>query len=183
MNEMSLSRLYRRLMSQRAQPAMNVDDLVEVVAPSAGADDDARRDRVVAGLAQSPPHADLARLLHALQPASETLVRDVRDSRRSAHPTRVREPRVAAGARRGHRTHPLRWAGGIAACLSIALGLWSWHHADTTRRADIAMHSAPASDRIFTSNDVIFASSDAARRQKSDYRGSGDEVFRGHFSG
>lgn len=188
MNEMSLSRLYRRLISERAQPAVNVDDLVEVVASSAdaGAVDEARRERIAADLAQSPPHADLARMLHALQPVSESLARDVRDSRQPAlHPARVREQRIAAGARRGHRVHRLRWASGIAACLSVALGLWSWHHVETARHAEIAMHGASASvsDRIFVSNDVIFASSDNTHRRKQNSGASGDELFSSHFSG
>ena len=179
MNEMSLSRLYRRLTSDRAHDAVSVDDLVDVAA-SATVVDAERRDRVAADLAQSPPQADLARLLRALQPVSESFAKDVRDAHRSAHPTRVREHRIAAGARRVQR---LRWAGGIAACLSIALGLWSWHHADTSMHTGLAAHSAPAADRIFTSNDVIFASSSDAHRQTRALGGRGDELFRGHFSG
>jgi hypothetical protein len=185
MSEMSLSRLYRRLVSERAQPAVDSADLVAVAAGSASADeiDSARRDRVVASLAASSPHADLARMLHALQPASESLAEDVGERGRSAHPARVREQRVAAGARRGHRVHRLRWAGGIAACLSVALGLWSWHHEDAQQHAVIATRSASASDRIFASNDVIFSSSSDAHQQEHRNGGRGDELFRGHFSG
>lgn len=188
MNEMSLSRLYRRLTSQRAQPAANVDDLVDVAARSVGASaiDDVRRARVATSLAESPAQADLARMLHALQPASESLAQDVRDSRRSAaHPSRGREQHVAVGARRGQRVHRLRWAGGIAACLSIALGLWSWHHADVSQQAAVAaaMHSAPSADRIFVSSDTIFTSSSDAGRQTQSFGARGDELFRGHFSG
>ena len=188
MNEMSLSRLYRRLTSQRAQPAVSVEDLVEAAAPSVGAGsiDDARRTRVATHLAESPPQVDLVRMLRALQPASESLARDVSDSRRStAHPPRGREQRVAGGARRSQSVHRLRWAGGVAACLSIALGLWSWHHADMAQQAAVAaaMQRAPSTDRIFVSNDTIFTSSSEAGRQKQHVGGGGDELFRGYFSG
>ena len=185
MNEMSLSRLYRRLTSQRAQPTVDVDDLVAVAPAPAGADevDSARRDRVAASLAVSSPHADLARMLHTLQPVSACLAEDVRERGRSAHPARVREQRVAAGARRGHRVHRLRWAGGIAACLAVALGLWSWHHDDAQQHAAMAMQSAPAGDRIFASNDVIFSSSSDARQQEHRNSERSDELFHGNFSG
>jgi hypothetical protein len=186
MNEMSLSRLYRRLMSERAQPAVDVDDLVAVAASSIGADriDSARRDSVVASLAKSSKYADLARMLGALLPASESLATDIRMRDHSAHPSRLREQRIAAGAKRGHRMHRMRWVAGIAACLSVALGLWSWHHEDVSRPAVTAMRSGvSSSDRIFTSNDVIFASSNDSHRQMQRYGGSGDELFRGNFSG
>ena len=187
MNEMSLSRLYRRLTTQRAQPAVSVDDLVAVAVPSVGAGpiDDARRARVVADLTQSAPQSDLARFLRALHPVSESVARDVRATHRSAHPMRGREHRVAAGARRERGVHRLRWAGGIAACLSIALGLWSWHHSDMSQQAAVAaaMHGAPSTDRIFVSNDTIFTSSSDAGQQKQAIGARGDELFRGHFSG
>lgn len=187
MNDMSLSRLYRRLTSQRAQPAVSVDDLVAVMAPAAraAAIDEPRLAHVATRLAQSPAQADLARMLRAMQPDSESLARDVRATRRSAHPVRLPDQRVAAGARRSRGVHRLRWAGGIAACLSIALGLWSWHHADPSHQAAVsaAVHRAPSTDRIFASNDTIFASSSDAGRQKQGMDSRGDELFRGHFSG
>lgn len=184
MNEMSLSRLYRRLMADRVRDTVSVDDLVDVASSASPVEvDTGRRDRVAAALAQSPQQSDLVRFLRALQPISESLADDVRDARRCAHPTRVREQRFAAGARRVHRGQPLRWVGGIAACLSIALGVWSWHHEDTSMHASLAAHSAPLRDHIFTSNDVIFAPSSDAPRQAPAQGGHGDELFRGHFSG
>ena len=185
MNEMSLSRLYRRWVSQRAQPAVDAADLVAAAARPARAEeiDSARRDRVVASLATSSPNADLVRMLRALQPASEALAETVGERARWAHPAHVREQRMAAGARRGHRVHRLRWAGGIAACVSVALGLWSWHHEDARQHAAMAMRSTPVSDRIFVSNDVIFSSSSDAHQQERGNGGRVDELFRGHFSG
>lgn len=70
MNELSLSSLYRRLVSERPQD-----------------DTDAA-------------HSHLARMLRALQPESEALADKVNERRRAAHPVRQREQRVAAGARR-----------------------------------------------------------------------------------
>lgn len=187
MNEMSLSRLYRRLTAQHAQRAASLDDLLELVSPRAGAAaiDGARRARVAADLAQSSAQSDLARMLRAMQSDSESLAREVRDARRMAHPARLREQRVAAGARRGCGVHRLRWAGGIAACLSIAIGVWSWHHTDISQSTAVAtaLHAAPSTDRIFASNDTIFASSSDAGRRSRTNSGRGDELFSGHFSG
>lgn len=188
MNEMSLSRLYRRLTSQREHPVANVDDLVDIAAPSAGVDtiDAERRARVAARLAESSAEVDLARMLRAMHPVSESLARDVRDSRRAAvHPPRGREQRIALGTRRSRHVRGLRWVGGIAACLSIALGLWSWHHADEAPQASVAaaVRSAASSDRIFVSSDTIFSSSSDVGPQTQSLGRRGDELFRGHFSG
>jgi len=177
MNEMSLSRLYRRLVSARPQPAIDAVDLAD-----AGEMSQPRRDALAAKLATSTEYADLARMLGALKPTSQALSEDVAAERRvAAHPARTRELRPAAGARRAHVRH-LRWVGAMAACLAVALGLWSGG-ADQRAPTNVAATSKPAAvkDRIFTARDSIFASSSDSRRPPVDRRG--DELFRANFSG
>lgn len=183
MNEMSLSHLYRRLVSQRAQPVVSAEDLVDLVAASRdpSAMDPVRRERVLADLAQSRAHIELARLLNALQPASEAMAQQVREVRRSVHAPRHRDQRIAAGARRGRQARGLRWVAAMAACLSVAIGVWSWHHSDV-QQPIAATHNAPLPDRIFTSGDTIFAASDSSHL-KSSIGDHADELFRGNFSG
>ncbi|MEO6690063.1 MAG: hypothetical protein ABIS07_10450 [Dokdonella sp.] len=145
MNEMSLSGLYRRLVSERPQDNADV------------------------------AHANLARMLRALQPESEKLAEQVSERRRTAHPVRQREQRVAAGARRNH----VRWAGSIAASLAVVFGLLTWQGARIHTNANVAMSTAPAPDRIFTTRDHIFASTVDTKLAG---HARGDELFRGSFS-
>lgn len=180
MNDMSLSRLYRRLVSTRPHPAVDDAELVDALAPEApAAEVDARRAATIEKLASSPAHSALARMLRALRPESEALASQVNERRRVAHPLRQREQRVAAGARR----HPVRWAGSIAAAMALAFGLVTWQGTQTQHRDNVAAASskgAASSDRIFTSQDRIFAFSvDAASGAHS--RAS-DEMFHGSFS-
>lgn len=187
MNNMSLSHLYRRLMSSREQPLVDAQELASVLdADSYASVAVERRDAVAAALSTSPGQADLARMLKALEPASAALAEGVEKSRRSAHPQRLRSARPAAGARRG-LAHPLRWAGGIAACLAVTLGLSLWHvEKGQHERNHIASFEqsvhppAAAADRIFTSEDVIFASMDKAHHRPSQH--PSDELFRGSFA-
>ena len=145
MNEMSLSSLYRRLVSERPQ-----DD------PDAA-------------------HSNLARMLRALQPESEALADKVNERRRTAHPVRQREQRVAAGARR----NPVRWAGSIAASLAVVFGLLAWQGSRVQTDSPVASSTAPAPDLIFTSSDHIFASNGDVKPSRHT---RGDELFRGSFS-
>lgn len=179
MNDNSLSRLYRRLTSARSVDVA-ADDLVATVSGEADA---ARREAVAARLAASAPEADLARLLNALQPASAELAEGVR-RRGSAHPQRSREARPAHHARRvSHR--PLRWVGGMAACLAVALGIVGvWHgKMDAPRDHDVVASAsrAQAPDRIFTSQDRIFSSNDAPGHHAPSKHGA-DKLFRTDFS-
>ena len=179
MNEMSLSRLYRRLVSARPQPAIDASDLTDGSEMS-----QPRREALAAKLASSTEYADLARMLGALEPVSRALAEDVAAERRvAAHPARVRELRPAAGARRSHARH-LRWAGAMAACLAVALGLWSGR-VDQRGPLHVASTAKPAAsaDRIFTSSDSIFSSSSEARNERPNRHDKGDEVFRASFSG
>jgi hypothetical protein len=125
---------------------------------------------------------DLARMLRALQPESEALAADVARLQRPAHPLRARAVRVAGDARRGS-ARPLRWVGSLAACLALVVGVFALRGQQEAHWNNVtaAAGTAALPDRIFTSNDVIFASSDhAARRPIA--TSAGDEVFHTDFS-
>lgn len=177
MNDNSLSRLYRRLTAQRGETVEA--DAAELSAVVAGEADASRREAAAAKLAASARHADLARMLRALQPASAELADGVR-RRGSAHPQRSREARPQHHARRASH-HPLRWAGGLAACLALTLGVVGvWHGSRNGGMHRDTVASVQKPDRIFTSQDRIFAASDDAAHRGSN---AGDELFRGDFSG
>lgn len=180
MNDMSLSRLYRRLVSSRPQPDVEAADLVSVADDGARALSERHRDAVVAKLADSARHADLTRMLRALKPESEALATSVGEQRRAAHPQHARGQRPAAGARRGH-LHGLRWAAGMAACLAVVLGLWSREHADVAQGVVAGSRTTTLPDTIFASNDRIFSTVDDSRHRGAPSH-RGDEVFRGGFA-
>lgn len=176
MNDMSLSSLYRRLASAQPLPEIEGTDLAAVASAQASGLSARHQDAVVAKLAGSAKYADLARMLRALEPASEALAADVGGVRRNAHAPRGRELRPAAGARR-HQGH-LRWAGVAAACFAFAIGVGTWRSIESRHQAAVAQSASPAADRIFASNDRIF--SDA--RSGGESRQHRDEVFRGGFA-
>jgi hypothetical protein len=181
MNDMSLSSLYRRLTSARVRVDVDATELVDALAPTGGADAE-RRAAMAAKLAASRPYARLARMLRELRPASEALAGKVNERRHAAHPARQRDLRPAAGARRVHAPH-LRWASGIAACLAVVFGLWSWHGSELQSSGGVAMSTETAAskpDRIFTTQDKIFASSGDAGVHG--HARDSDELFRGNFS-
>lgn len=183
MNDMSLSSLYRRMTARAASPGV---DATELAAAAAGADHlpADRREAVVAALAASPAHASLARMLRELRPESEALAEAVRDRRHAAHPLRGRETRIAAGARRHHgHGHGLRWVGAVAACFVFAFALTFRQGEAPTHWNDVAASASSAAlpDRIFTTRDRIFASSDdAPRGNGGDARG--DQLFQANFA-
>lgn len=123
------------------------------------------------------PEAELGRLLRELQPESEALAAEVARLQRPAHPMRGRDVRVAAGGRR--RAAPARWIGAIAACLALAVGVFSLHESRGQRWDNVAgaADSVSLPNRIFVSSDRIFAASN-----DSVAPASGDEIFRGRFS-
>ncbi|HEU4662500.1 MAG TPA: hypothetical protein VFS55_00570 [Dokdonella sp.] len=142
MNDMSLSRLYRRLAAER--PAL--------------------------------PEAELGRLLRELEPESDALAAAVAALRRPAHPVRERGRRLAAT----RRPAALRWVGSLAACCALVVGAFALHGHRAARWNDVASSAASAravpADRIFSSNDRIFAAN-MPREAKH-----GDELFRTDFS-
>jgi hypothetical protein len=124
--------------------------------------------------------ARFTRLLAELAPESAALAESVNQSRRHApHPMRTREIRTAHAARR-RQAHPLRWMGGIAAAFALAFGVLGWH-GDQRDWSDVAasVHSAPMTDRIFTSQDRIFVASDDARGTSGR---QGDQLFHADFA-
>jgi hypothetical protein len=124
------------------------------------------------------PEAELGRLLRELQPESEALAAEVARVQRPSHPLRARELRAATGGRR--RAAPARWIGALAACLALAIGVFSLRELHTERWSNVAgaAHSISQPERIFGSNDRIFAASNDRVTLLP-----GDELFRGSFSG
>ena len=176
MNTMSLSRLHRRMTTDAAR---DVDADALLAALEGRPADAAKRTAAVAALADSAAHADLARMLGALQSESETLAADVRRVR-TAMPARAQRER-----RHGHASR-VRWAAPLAACMTLVVAVFAFHergarhHADAWSDVVASTHSVAQHDRIFTTRDEIFSSSeDAARRVAGVQR---DEVFRSDFS-
>jgi hypothetical protein len=123
------------------------------------------------------PEAELGRLLRELQPESEALAAEIARVQRPAHPQRGRDVRVAAGGRR--RAAPARWIGALAACLALAIGVFSLngpgdHHWNNVAGA---ARSISLPEPIAVANDHIFAASNDAVAPAP-----GDEIFRGRFS-
>jgi hypothetical protein len=176
MNDRSLSSLYRRLICARPAADVGADDLAAL---AGGTLAEGRRADLAEHLATAPGHADLARMLRALRPHSEALASGVEQRRRGAvHPLRVRE---TAHARHAHFRR-LRWAGALAACLVVALGVWSRHEDSALPQVAVSVRETPQTDRIFTSSDVIFAASGDRHGRTRASRNHGDELFRGNFS-
>lgn len=176
MNERSLSRLYRRLHAARPHAALDAHDLVDAVAHAAGSATRVgeHHDAVVAELASSPVHADLARVLRALEPESERLAQQVEAARGSVVALAPRQQHKPAGT----HSRPLGWIGAIAAGVMVAFGAWSWHAEQRAPHSgDVAATTMP--DRIFTSQDHIFASSDAPQGHGAHHH---DELFHADFS-
>jgi len=178
-DDRSLSRLYRRLAA--ARPPMGAG-AGEVAAAMGGEPLDAKRQAALAqALGDSPAHVRLAGMLDALRAESGVLAADVAAVRapRPAHPSRLRPVRTAVAApRRAH--YGVRWAGALAAGLALALGIGTWQQqreaAPTVARIT---HPATLPDRIFVSNDHIFAALDAPAQRPAPAR---DRLFRSNFS-
>lgn len=122
------------------------------------------------------PEAELGRLLRELEPESQALASAVAALQRPAHPVRLRERRPAHAA--GHRPAALRWVGSLAACCALAIGAFALHGHQATRWNEVASSSTTtiAPDRIFSSNDRIFASNLPHASVRS------DELFKTDFS-
>ena len=162
MNDLSLSSLYRRMTGRAVDTNIDADAFCSAASGSALPAD--RREAVAAVVARSSAHAALARMLRALEPESSALATAVAAKPHVAHPSRSRDTRVAAGARRPQQgRHRLRWVGAIAACfvfafaLNVRQGEAPVHWDDVAASAD----SVALPDRIFTTQDRIFAAVDA----------------------
>jgi len=120
------------------------------------------------------PEAELGRLLRELEPESEALATAVAALQRPAHPARLRERRFAAA----RRPAALRWVGSLAACCALVVGAFALHGHQAARwNVASSSNSTPAAtDRIFSTNDRIFASNLPHESVRS------DELFRTDFS-
>ncbi|MBA8889783.1 hypothetical protein FHW12_004030 [Dokdonella fugitiva] len=120
------------------------------------------------------PEAELGRLLRELEPESEALATAVAALRRPAHPARLREHRFAAA----RRPAALRWVGSLAACCALVVGAFALHGHQAARWnvASSSSSTPAAADRIFSTNDRIFASNLPHETVRS------DELFRTDFS-
>ena len=174
MNRMSLSRLHRRM---TADAARDVDADALLAALEGRPADAARRTAAVEALAESSAHADLARLLGALQADSEALAAGVRRAR-TAMPARAQRERRHGQASR------VRWVAPLAACMTLVVAVFAFHERGAQHRPDTwsdvaaATHSVAQHDRVFTNRDEIFSSSDDERHAAA----RPDEVFRSDFS-
>ena len=176
MNTISLSRLHRRM---TADAVREVDADVLLAALEGRPADAARRTAAVEALAESSAHADLARLLGALQADSEALAAGVRRAR-TAMPARAQRERRHGQASR------VRWVAPLAACMTLVVAVFAFHERGMSHREkawnDVAAstQSVARRDRIFTTRDEIFSSSDDGAHHAAAARP--DEVFRSDFS-
>lgn len=181
MNTKSLSSLYRRM---TANTVRGVDADALLAALEGRPADAGKRTAAVDALADSAAHADLARMLGALQSDSETLAADVRRVR-TAMPARAQRER-----RHGHASR-VRWAAPLAACMTLVVAVFAFqergafhergtqHRANTWNDVVASTHTVVQHDRAFTNRDEIFSSSDDTARHASALP---DEVFRSDFS-
>jgi hypothetical protein len=175
MNDMNLSRLYRRLTGTNAI-SLVADDLV---AASEGALAPERRETVARGLGESSAQAKLAHVLRDLASDSDALATDVARIRRDTAHRRPQRTERRVGAHR-RIAASLRWAAGMAACLVAVVGLWTLRHAE--------MQQAPVHRPALVRADVIFSTRDTISNFSMDGASApanarGDHLFRGDFAG
>ena len=180
MTDKSLSRLYRLSTRSRVGAAAQFD-ADTLVALAAGTLATESRSQVMSALADSPAHADVVHLLRDLECASAELSQACGERTVVAHARMGRQRQHAAPASRFR--NGMRWSG-LAACLSLAFGVWAWqaHQQQADSAQFAAMEVAMKPDRIFTSQDQIFtARIDAAHSQP--VRTHADGLFQADFNG
>ncbi|MBL0162861.1 MAG: hypothetical protein IPP82_04165 [Xanthomonadales bacterium] len=175
MIEQSLSKLYQQMSLQAQAGSAELFDGETLLAAAAGTLSGDRRDEVAARLSRSPLQTDLVRMLHELAVDSAVVADAVNERCSIAHSRGGRRLRHNGGNAPRHSTR-LRWVG-LAACLMLVFGfvLWQPH---SSQPADGDTMAATKPDRIFTSQDRIFAANDASASQ-----GVGDSVFQSSFNG
>ena len=94
MTKPSLSQLYQSLTSEQTLSARALIDVDTALRAARGRVVPHEREEVAAALAGSAAHADLVQFLHALEPASAELARDLAHSG-AAHERRGRAPCAA----------------------------------------------------------------------------------------
>lgn len=175
MIEQSLSKLYRRMNVQAQAGTAELFDADTLVAAASGTLSGDRRDEVAARLSRSPAQTDLVRMLHELA-ADSAVVADAVNARASlAHVRGGRRVRHVADIARRHVVS-IRWVG-LAAGLVLAFGFVIWQP-QSDQLADNAITAAAKPDRIFTSQDRIFAAADAPATHIVS-----DAVFQSDFNG
>lgn len=175
MIEQSLSKLYRRMNVQAQAGTAGMFDADTLVAAAAGTLSGDRRDEVAARLSRSSAQTDLVRMLRELA-ADSTIVADAVNSRASlAHVRGGRRVRHVAITARRHAAS-IRWVG-LAAGLVLVFGFVFWQP-QSGQLMDEGMTATVKPDRIFTSVDRIFASTDAPAPHSVS-----DGVFQSDFSG
>ncbi|HVH32964.1 MAG TPA: hypothetical protein VM847_02500 [Tahibacter sp.] len=158
----SLSQLYQSLTSEQTLSARALIDADTALRAARGRVVPHERDEVATALAGSAAHADLVQFLHALEPASAELARDLAHSG-AAHERRERGHRAAQGAR------PRRWQfGAVAAGVVAALALFIARTGPVTQQPFQA-HVAPA-DR----GDEIF---NGSLERSVAHQAGGDRIF------
>ncbi len=175
MIERSLSNLYRRMNVQAQDGWADLIDPDTLVAAAAGSVAGDRRDEVAARRSRSPVQTDLVRLLHELAADAAIVAEAVNVRAPLAHGRGGRRLRHGADKARRH-AGSIRWAG-LAACLVLVAGFVFWQPHDG-QLTDEGMTAAARPDRIFTSQDRIFAAADAPAPMDI-----GDGLFRSDFNG
>lgn len=167
MNKPNLARLYRRFTRSRSQPLPEVDALVAL----AEGDHSEQTERLLSDVARSGPHADLLRFARALQPESARLGAELERAFEAAAPRHrggSRAPRIAAAPNRF-----VRVAASLAACLLVAVAVWTVQQSRIAPPAPVAAVKAVRPDRIFAG---------LGAEQRGPGRGS-DAIFHGTFNG
>ncbi len=155
--------------------AAELFDADTLIAAAGGTLSGDRRDEVAARLSRSPAQTDLVRMLHELA-VDSAVVADAVNARHSlAHSRDGRRVRHIGGNAPRHLIK-LRWVG-LAACLVLVFGFVIWQP-QSDQLADSGATAAAKPDRIFTSQDRIFASTDAPAPHSVS-----DGVFQSDFNG
>lgn len=170
MTKRSLSELYREMNAHAPLSARALIDSETAVRASRGRVVPHERLEVAGALATSTAHADLVRLLRALEPASADLAQSLAQTA-PVHEHRERHQRVAHGRRHGERGW--QW-GALAASLVAAVALFAARgniHGIGDEAAFAKLHSQPA--------DSIFGSALETRFAHHDKQ---DVITRGNFN-
>ncbi|UXI67612.1 hypothetical protein [Tahibacter amnicola] len=181
MTKPSLSQLYREMTAAPTLSARALIDAETAVRASAGRVVPHERDAVAAALAGSAAHADLTRLLRALEPASTDLARSLAHAA-PVHEVRERHTRSARGRRGEERGW--QW-GAIAASLVAAVALFAARSGqpELGNQSVLARMQDKSADEIFSGGaESRFAQADVIYRF-TDGEGVTDRIFASNGSG
>jgi hypothetical protein len=184
MTERSLSELYRKLNAHAPLSSRALIDSETAVRASRGRVVPHERLEVAGALAASTAHADLVRLLRALEPASTELAQSLAQSA-PVHEHRERHQRVAHGRRHGERGW--QW-GALAASLVAAVALFAARgniHGMGEEAALAKLHDAPVDGIFGNALETRFAHHDKSDTiSRADFNGDRpDHIFSGRLGG